>query len=138
MKRSFLSLFDNAPSAFDVPACIAPSSRKKLKKPLQIDISDSFADKAVLLPISTTSTNSRKFSFSASPRPHSCCMMKTSTTPRCRCPERAHKSLESNILFENETMYDDFYQEEEAFNITMKKCHRKKMEDRVNLSNKHK
>lgn len=132
MKRSLLSLFDNAPSAFDIPSCLIAGSRKKVKRALQIDIHDSFTEKPAALPLSTPRANARKLSFTLPPSPQPCCMVKTATTPRHS--ERGQAMMDQSFFpMESDSLYDDFYQQEEAFNITMKKCHRKRMEDRVIL-----
>ena len=48
--------------------------------------------------------------------------------------ERGQAVMDQSFFpMESDNLYDDFYQEEEAFNITMKKCHRKRMEDRVRV-----
>jgi len=121
MKRSFLTLFDTTSSAYDAPVCPKQNPRKMIKNCLQIDIADSFAEKAAS---STTNATARKLSFNGS------CLVQTLATPRHS--ERGHIALEPNsFVMDNDSMYDDFSQEEEAFNITMKKCNRRRMEDRV-------
>lgn len=130
MKRSFLSLFETAVATYDPPVCAYQNPRKKHKKSIHIDIGESFADKPQQFPPTTTNASARKLSFGMST---SVCMVKTQTTPRCS--ERGQSTPEPNLfVMENDTLYDDFYQEEEAFNITMKKCHRRRMEDRVRVT----
>jgi len=125
MKRSFLTIFDNAPITFDTPIASFQDPRKKLKKSLSIDIAEAFGDiPSSFLPLSITHANSLKISLTLSPSFQSC------STPRAS--ERRFVSLESNLyLSDNDSLYDDFYHEGEAFNLTMKKCNRRRMEDRV-------
>jgi len=131
MKRSFASLFEDASAAYEPPSCVTLNPRKKLKRALQIDISDSYTEKAAAHSSSSTkNANARKLSFGTALNNQPYCMVKNAATPRCT--ERSKFAFEPNVFFmENDTMYDNFSQEEEAFNITMKKCHRKRMEDRV-------
>jgi len=125
MKRSFLTIFDNAPVTFDTPIASFQDPRKKLKKSLSIDIAEAFGDMpSPFLPLSITNANSLKISLTLSPSFQTC------STPRAS--ERRFVALESNLyLSDNDSLYDDFYHEGDAFNLTMKKCNRRRMEDRV-------
>lgn len=127
VKRNFLTLLENGTTE-KVSFFIEP--KKKVKTNLKIEVADSFADFCEPLATSTTHAGQTKFSFRKSLSIQTS-MGASSTSPRCR--ERSPYSHEcSNFFDDNEERYDNYYKEEEFFNITMRKCHRRKMEDRVN------
>lgn len=126
VKRNLLTLLENGTTE-KVSFFLEP--KKKVKANLKIEVADSFADFCEPLATSTTHAGQTKFSFRNSLSLQTS-MAASSTSPRCR--ERSPYAYESSNFFdENEERYDNFYKEEEFFNVTMRKCHRRKMEDRA-------
>ncbi len=103
---------------------------KKLKKPLSIDIPDAYSDSNFTPVNSSSRAKSAQISFIALESPTSC-RSSTSTPPRITT--NPGKIEFTRLLAELDTQYDDLDQEEEFFGISMKKCNRKTMEDRVIL-----
>lgn len=101
---------------------------KKVKKLLCIDIPEPYPE-TILTPIkSSHRAKSAQISFLSIDSPRSC-RSSTSTPPRIA--SGSGSSERSNILDELDDEFDDFYKEEDFYNITMKKCNRRHMEDRV-------
>jgi hypothetical protein len=104
---------------------------KKVKKLLNIDIPEPYPE-TVMNPIkSTHRAKSAQLSVLSIDSPRSC-RSSTSTPPRIAS---GSGSSERSLISEDlDDEFDDFYKEEEFYNITMKKCHRKHMQDRVRFS----
>jgi len=102
---------------------------KKKIKSLKIDTSDSMVEECEPLLPSTSRGGHSGFSFPSSLNLQS---SKSSTSSSPKYGERNPYSFDLGKFFsENATLYDNFYKEEEFYNITMKKCHRRNMEDRA-------
>jgi hypothetical protein len=125
MKRSMFSLLDSSreesPERFQEP-------RKKLKSCLRIEIPDPHTEKSQS-PINSTSASKAK-TFYFGPKPLQSCKVSTSTPPRLDTSYNKKFDF-SKFLNENDPKYDDLTKEEEIYNLAMRKCHRKTMEDRV-------
>ena len=104
--------------------------RKKFKPSLSIEINDPFSESTTnkyLLQQNTpnsSSFTSKNFSNKFCP---------TSTSPRNQNEVNQSCMLKNPTQFEIDRQYDDYYFEEECFNVSMQKCHRRTMEDRVIL-----
>lgn len=104
--------------------------RKKIKTSLMIDIPDPFTEIQNNPMLTTTRPKSAPYAF-VSPRTPRSCKSSTSTPPLF-AGSSTPKSFDFNdLLYKANTDYDDYYKEDSFFNATMKKCHRKYMEDRV-------
>lgn len=105
--------------------------KKKLKANLKIEVSDSYIENYEPNPISTSRGKQSTFSFRNS---FNLQTSKASTSSSPTLNERRASAFDFSKLFsENNTIYDNFHKEDEFFSITMRKCHRRNMEDRVNL-----
>ena len=109
---------------------------KKVKKSLSIEIADSFAEGGCLshknpqntLPSPSSTNKMTHHSLLRSPKtPHK----STTSSPRIRSEYTFCFDMDDGHAPRFETKYDDFYHETEFFDISMQKCHRKLMEDRV-------
>ena len=123
--------------SLDDPTRIYQEPRKKFKPSLSIEIHDPFSEstsnKYLLQQKTSNSTsftpkhsinflnfpNDKFYQISKSP------CNKKDVTPSSRS--------EMSPKYEIDRQYDDYYFEEECFNISMQKCNRKTMEDRVIL-----
>jgi hypothetical protein len=103
--------------------------RKKKLQPLTIEIYDSFTEPSSPSINSTSASKSRSPAFKF-PKPVLTCKALTSTSPSLQ-PQKQAKFDFTKVLLENDTKYDEYYREGESYNIGMKRCHRKTMEDRV-------
>mmetsp|Transcript_28516 Transcript_28516/g.25390 ORF Transcript_28516/g.25390 Transcript_28516/m.25390 type:complete len:150 (-) Transcript_28516:365-814(-) len=104
--------------------------RKKVKASLMIDIPDPFTEISNNPVLTTTRPKSAPYAFVSPLTPRSC-KSSTSTPPRFVGGSTPKNFDFSDLLYKPNTEYDDFYKEDSFFNATMKKCHRKYMEDRV-------
>ena len=106
---------------------------KKVKKTLSIEIVDSFYEKDASKKYNQSPNNA------ASNRIGHFGLLTSQTTPRCIsiasprvCSEYALRvDAEDPEKLQIETKYDDFYFESDFFDVSMQKCNRKIMEDRV-------
>jgi protein phosphatase 1L len=105
--------------------------RKKLKGCLQIEIPDSYTEKNEHILNSTSASKSKNFSFFGSKNLLTC-KVSTSTPPRLEASSNQKFDF-SKFLAETESKYEDFNKEGENYNLSMKKCHRKTMEDRATV-----
>lgn len=128
-KRNLMTLLESGPVE---KSKYFLEPKKKVKTCLQIDIPDSFSNECEPLAISTSRGSHPKISFRGSLNLQTC-KASTSTSPKCL--NKAPYVFDFTKFFsESESIYDNFYQEEQFYNITMKKCHRRNMEDRVTLA----
>lgn len=138
-KRPF-SLFIDTSEPTD-PKIYFPSPLKKAKKALTIEILDSFAEspsnshaKSYELPQNSPFSSKKLASYPLLTPKHS-------RTPKLLFSSRNLPGYSFSFGIDNEKaastplnqIYDDFYLEESFYDVTMRKCHRKIMEDRVNL-----
>lgn len=108
--------------------------KKFIKKSLQIEIPDINTNENIPPPIPSLCPTSSKFVFSSLKAASS---GKASTsTPTRHSDTTPHKRESLNFFSETINKYDDYYAEDEFFDVTMKKCHRKNMEDRVSILKK--
>jgi len=102
---------------------------KKKIKPLKIEISDAMAEECEPLIPSTSRGGHPKIGFNLSINIQS---TKSSTSSSPHCSDRSPFSFNcGQFMSENATTYDNFYKEEEFYNVAMRKCHRRYMEDRA-------
>lgn len=109
-----------------------PSARKHVKKGLSIEIADSFAD-----PYSPGSM--KPFAnLPASPSlAHKLSDFPLFTPKSSRLPNPSSTYHQASFSFNfgststSRSEYDDFYRKGSFYDVTMRKCHRKTMEDRV-------
>jgi serine/threonine protein phosphatase PrpC len=108
--------------------------RKKFKKSLQIEIVDSFSESKILLQHSQQTPNSSKFSGN---RQFNMLTIKndgsyaTSSSPRISGERPMTIEIENTQINQIDHQYDDYYVEEDCYNVSMQKCNRKTMEDRA-------
>ena len=122
-------LIDNTKRIYQEP-------RKKFKPSLSIEIHDSFTDnntnhkffKQQKNPNSTSFISKHPFNFISFSTDEFCPL---STSPRNQTEVSSFFISEPTFKCEIDNQYDDYYFEEDCFNISMQKCHRKIMEDRV-------
>ena len=129
VKRNFLSRIQSL--ELDEQEFGYNGPKKIIKKSLQIEIPDINTNENIPPPIPSLCPTSSKFVFNSFKTVPS---GKASTsTPTRHSDTTPHRKESLNFFSETNNKYDDYHVEEEFFNLTMKKCHRKNMEDRVNL-----
>jgi hypothetical protein len=114
----------DSPETFDEP-------KKKVKTTLWIDIPEPFTEK-IPQPMNSTSAAKGKSFGLFSNKPPQTCKVSTSTPTRPGSPF-GRKFDFSRFYSEGDSKFDDFNREASYYNLCMRKCHRKTMEDRVAL-----
>ena len=136
-KRTFRLMIDTEESS--TSESFFPSPRKKVKKGLSIEILDSFADlpnlnaKIFQLPQNSSFLAHKPPEFPLlSPRNNRNTPLSMSSFLQNQYSFRF--DVEGESLWKSnkqDRTYDDFYLEGSYYDVTMRKCHRKTMEDRV-------
>ena len=135
VKRPFRLLIDSTEP--NEPEIYFPSARKQVKKALTIEVYDSFAEKtsnphvrSYNMPQNTPFSINKPYSVQT-PRNSS----KRSTTSSPRFPSEfmfpPNSESSRNTTASQTEQYDDYYLEGNYYNVTMQKCNRRTMEDRV-------
>ena len=135
IKRRASIMLDNY--TIDNPTKIYQEPRKQFKPSLSIEIQDSYSDnnshkffRQQKTPNSTSSAPKYTFNFITFSADE---FHPNSISPHNKPDVSSFFTSEPTSKCEIDKQYDDYYFEEDCFNISMQKCHRKIMEDRVIL-----
>ena len=124
--------------SFDDSLKTYQNPRKKYKKTLQIEITDSFSEAAnhqILIEHQPNNSTSYKPTHSFNLLTLSSdSFYQPSTSPRTKSEVSLRFNHEREPISEIDRKYDDYYVEDDCFNVYMQKCNRKTMEDRVILT----
>lgn len=126
VKRT-ISIRSDSPRSYS-PIPFQEPRKKKLSQ-LTIEIYDPYTEPSGQSINSTSASKSKSPAFKF-PKPVLTCKNMTSTSPGLQA-QKPSKFDFTKVLLENDSKYDEYYREEESYNIGMKRCHRKTMEDRV-------
>ncbi len=129
LKRNFLSRIQSL--ELDDEECGFQGPRKLVKKTLQIEIPEIGGQENIPPPIPTLCAKTSKFVFNSLKAVPS---TRASTSTPTRFSDTNSKQFDfPNFRIENNSKYDNYYERDAFYNLTMRRCHRKAMEDRVRL-----